>query len=142
MAIWLILAILVAFAVYVRLAPSDPVRWHKQAKPAAVETVKRKNGYIWRKVVDGDGVSEFRSVVGAAQKDPRTRVLAGSVEEGQITLISRTAVVGFPDYTTIGLYAMPDGTRYLEVYGRLRFGRSDLGVNTKRIKGWLAAAQL
>ena len=26
----------------------------------------------------------------------------------------------------------------LEVFARLRFGKSDLGVNTRRVKGWLA----
>ena len=52
--------------------------------------------------------------------------------------------MGFPDYTTIGVY---DGLiedadqRYLEINGRLRFGTLDFGVNAKRIKGWLRAVQ-
>ena len=62
-----------------------------------------------------------------------TQVLAGSVADGQVTYISRTRWIGFPDYTTVTL---DDGI--LEVFGRLRFGRSDFGVNAKRIKGWLA----
>ena len=142
MLFWIILAIVVAFAIYVRVAPSDAARWHKQAQPAGVEPVKLTKGYIWRKVVEGDGSAELAALTAVAEADPRTTVLAGSAADGQVTFISRTAVIGFPDYTTMGIYTMPDGTRYLEVYGRLRFGRSDLGVNTKRIKGWLAAAQL
>ena len=60
-------------------------------------------------------------------------VLAGSVEEGMVTYITRSAVFGFPDYTTV----RQRGDE-LEIYGRLRMGYSDLGVNGKRIDRWLA----
>ena len=50
-----------------------------------------------------------------------------------VTYITRTQVLGFPDYTT----AAQDGD-LLKVYARLRFGRSDLGANKERINGWLA----
>jgi len=49
-----------------------------------------------------------------------------------ITYVTRSRVFGFPDYTTVR-QAGPQ----LEIYGRLRFGRSDLGVNAARIDGWL-----
>jgi len=66
---------------------------------------------------------------------PRTEVVAGSLVEGQVTYVTRTKLMGYPDFTTIGVYGA--NPRYVEVYGRSRFGRSDLGVNAKRVNGWL-----
>ncbi len=51
-----------------------------------------------------------------------------------VTYITRTAVIGFPDYTTVRLR---DGR--VEIYGRARYGLSDLGVNAARIDSWLEA---
>lgn len=138
---WIVLLIVLAFLAYVRLAPSDPVRWHRQAAITGTETKQLKGGYIWRKVVSGDGRAEMQALDQAIMASGGTHRLAGSVEEGQVTYLSRTRVIGFPDYTTIGVYDV-EGQKVLEVYGRLRFGRSDLGVNANRIKGWLRAAQL
>ena len=63
----------------------------------------------------------------------RTERLAGSAEAGMATYVTRSKVFGFPDYTTI---RQRDGQ--LEIYGRLRFGKSDLGVNKARVESWLA----
>ncbi len=67
-----------------------------------------------------------------AQQTPRTTVLRGSVESGRITYVTRTKLIGFPDYTTVQL---EDGT--LMVHARLRFGRSDFGVNRARAERWI-----
>lgn len=142
MGFWIILLIIVVPLAYVRLAPSDPVRWHKAAKVAGAETIARPNAYIWRKTVDGDGIAELQALTEAATATERTTLLAGSVAEGQITFVTRSRVAGFPDYSTIGVYTLDEGTRVIEVNARLRFGKSDLGVNAKRVKGWVAAANL
>jgi hypothetical protein len=67
---------------------------------------------------------------------PRTTRLAGSVSEGRITWVTRSAVWGFPDYTTAE--ARADG---LYLQARLRFGREDMGVNAARLRDWLARLQ-
>ena len=72
----------------------------------------------------------------AARALPRTRVLAGSVNEGRITYVTRSKVIGFPDYTTV---EHSDGL--LRMHARLRFGRSDLGVNAERLRHLLTAAE-
>jgi uncharacterized protein (DUF1499 family) len=59
--------------------------------------------------------------------------LAGSVEEGRMTWVARSALWGFPDYITAEA-----GPKGLAVWSRLRFGRSDLGVNRARLEDWLA----
>jgi uncharacterized protein (DUF1499 family) len=52
--------------------------------------------------------------------------------KGAKLYVTRSAVFGFPDYTTLRRAG-----DQLEIYGRLRFGKSDLGVNATRIDGWL-----
>ena len=49
-----------------------------------------------------------------------------------ITYVTRSALFRFPDYTTVR-----HRDAQIEIYGRLRFGRSDLGVNAARIDRWL-----
>ena len=138
---WIVLLIVLALFAYIRLAPSDPARWHRQASVPEVETRQMKGGYVWRKPVDGDGRKALSALDQTAMAADRRSRLAGSVEDGQITYVSRSKVVGFPDYTTATLIDT-EGGKLLEVYGRLRFGRSDFGVNAKRVKGWVKAAQL
>jgi len=64
---------------------------------------------------------------------PRTRRLAGGVAEGSITWITRSALWGFPDYTTAEVQA--DG---LYIFARIRFGGGDGGVNAARLREWQA----
>jgi uncharacterized protein (DUF1499 family) len=59
-------------------------------------------------------------------------LLAGSAGEGMITFQTRSQLWGFPDHTTVAVQG-----DLLVIYGRLRFGKSDLGVNRARIAGWL-----
>ena len=137
---WIIVLLIVAGMAYVRLAPSDPAVWHKAATRDRMGEMPSAKGYLWREVVDGSGEAALAELDAVAMKTPRTQRLAGSVAEGQITYITRSQVFGFPDYTTVGVYGAPDN-RFLEIYGRLRFGRSDLGVNGNRIKAWRTALE-
>jgi uncharacterized protein (DUF1499 family) len=109
---------------YVRLAPSDPGRWH--VMPESLAPGDLAGGAV--RVVPGD-MAALDAIIRAT---PRTRVLAGDVAQGMITYVTRSRLFGFPDYTTV----RQDGET-LEIYGRLRFGKSDLGVNAARIDGWL-----
>jgi len=121
-----ILAI-VGFAAYVRLAPTDPAQWHTPI--GAAETVDG-NGWSARVVPDAKGL--LSDLHQATLDLPRTQLIAGSVGEGRLTYITRSKVMGFPDYTTIER----DGGQ-VKLYARLRFGSSDMGVNGKRLDGLL-----
>jgi hypothetical protein len=139
---WVLVILVVGVLAYVRLAPSDPDRWHVSSTVDGMGEVRSASGYLWRAPVEGDGKDQLRALHAVAMATPRTTRLAGSVEDGRITYITRSQWFGFPDYTTIGIYAAGGSAdRYLEINGRLRFGRSDLGVNGKRVKGWLSAIQ-
>ncbi|MDO9637656.1 MAG: DUF1499 domain-containing protein [Pseudotabrizicola sp.] len=136
----LIVAVLGLMA-FVRLAPDDPARWHVAQDGAGWAKAP------WDAVLSETGAARLRlSAAKAAPVDllarlddmalatPRTRRLAGSVAEGRITYVTRSALWGFPDYTTAE--AREDG---LYIHARLRFGREDMGVNADRLRAWLAA---
>lgn len=137
MVFWILAIMVVAVLAYIRLAPSDLARWHVQASGSDIGDHPRADGRVWRQEIVGNGRDQLRDLDRIILDTPRTTRLTGSVDAGQVTYVTRSAVMGFPDYTTVGVYG--DNPRYLEIYGRLRFGRSDLGVNAKRIEGWLAA---
>ncbi|WP_406644330.1 DUF1499 domain-containing protein [Aliisedimentitalea scapharcae] len=122
--------VVIAFG-YVRLAPSDPVFWHKLPEINADKDFKR--GVIRVVETGPDGLARLSQI---ATESPRTKILAGSIGDGMITFVTRTRVVGFPDYTTV----QQDGP-HLKIYARSRFGRSDLGVNRNRVEAWIAALQ-
>ena len=135
MGLMYVIGITVIFVVlllaYIRLAPSDASRWHVSV--TATTSADRTGGAIRVLRVDEGAL---RRVDAAARALPRTRMLAGSVEEGRITYITRSRWIGFPDYTTV---EHSDGL--LRMHARLRFGRSDLGVNAERLQRLLAAAE-
>ena len=127
-AVFLLVVLVVGFALWVRLAPSDPARWHVEPPQ---EAKSWSGGLVV--VIDGDR-ARFRRLVEVIEKTPRTKRLAGDIEGGRVTFITRSALWGFPDYTTI---AHADGR--IRILARLRSGRSDLGVNSRRVSQWLEA---
>jgi hypothetical protein len=135
-AILVLLAAVAAPAAYVRLAPLDPTRWHQAvAQDSLAGEVVAQEGSASLRLV-GDGPALLAELDALALSTPRTFRLAGSVTEGRITWVTRSALWGFPDYTTAEL--RPDG---VQVHARLRFGRSDMGVNAARLRDWLARLQ-
>ncbi|WP_415403074.1 DUF1499 domain-containing protein [Tateyamaria sp. SN3-11] len=127
----LITILVMCLLIYVRLAPTDAARWHVPV--TATASADRIGGAIR---VTQVGPEALARVDAAARALPRTQVVAGSVEEGRITYVTRSAVIGFPDYTTL---EYSDGL--LRMHARLRFGRSDFGVNRERLERLLVAAQ-
>ncbi len=127
--VWLLIAVVVGVGGYIRFAPSDPNRWH--VAPRGDASRNMKNGVLRVIQTGPDGLERFDGIVRNAA---RTSVLAGSTSDGMITYVTRTKIVGYPDYTT----AQQDGDT-LRIYARSRFGGSDFGVNKQRIDGWLDA---
>jgi len=139
----IVVFLLIALFGYVRIAPSDPATWHVDPADPALSTGPGRylvgpNGDIPSPVFDEAPGALLSRLAAIADETPRTRVLAGSPEEGRITFLTRSLIWGFPDYTTVAALPESDGSR-LVVYARLRFGREDMGVNRARVEGWLAA---
>jgi len=126
---WIGVIILLAVAgllLWIRFAPDDVARWH--AAPEAAEDRDMEGGVM--RAVPGD-LAALDAIIRA---EPRTHVLAGSVESGLVTYITRSKVIGFPDYTTV-----QQRGDTLALHARLRYGKSDMGVNKARVERWLAA---
>lgn len=124
------LAVIAGFG-FIRFAPTDVARWHKPVGDA-----ESTNGAGWSARVipaSSDLLSDLHQGMLALE---RTELVAGSVTDGRLTYITRSKLVGFPDYTTIE----QDGDQ-IKLYARLRFGRSDLGVNGKRLDGLIESVR-
>lgn len=119
------LALLAAF-LWVRSAPSDPARWHQLPDP---EPAPRGPGHVLARLEAQAG--DMAALDAIIRDTARTQVLAGSLEEGMITYVTRSTWWGFPDYTTLARRGDD-----LVLYARLRFGASDFGVNAARVGEW------
>ena len=136
--ILLALAVL-GFGAYVRLAPSDPARWHRITGPKPPGDYTQPNAFEAVRKLTGDPAATLAMADAVIRATPRTARLAGSVDEGRITYVTRSRLWGFPDYTTV--WTDP-GAATLHLHGRGGFGRGDLGVNQARIRGWLSQLNL
>ena len=134
----LFLIAVLALLAYIRLAPSDPVTWHialdprptilGAPSPEAVVTL-RGGAYM---DLPADSLPALKSI---AANTPRTQILTETADH--ITWITRSKLIGFPDYTTAQI--TPTG---VIVYARLRFGSGDMGVNAARLTAWRGALKL
>lgn len=132
--------IVLALQAYIRLAPTNPARWHVDPNMAGAEDAVENlpGGVRLARSFDAPPAEVLGAIDRIARATPRTRAIAGSVGEGMITYQTRSALWGFPDFTTIAAGAGPDGGTRLRIYARLRFGGGDMGVNAARVDSWLA----
>ena len=129
---------------YIRLAPSDPAVWHLSPDTAAEvgqgscldAIVTQTNGARVACLSSETPEALLSRLDQTALATPRTSRLAGTPQTGRVTWIIRTALMGFPDYTTAEATLTTTGSR-LDIYARQRFGGADFVVNTARLKAWL-----
>ncbi len=77
----------------------------------------------------------YAAIRRVAQTQPRTYLQVAYDDRLQAHYVARSAVFNFPDL--IAVQVNPDAT--LILWSRSAYGRSDLGVNRKRLTTWLAA---
>ncbi|MBE0412860.1 DUF1499 domain-containing protein [Yoonia sp.] len=130
----ILILLIVAGMAYVRLAPMDPARVHQASAPQPPGDYAATGGFTAVRTIIAPAAQVLATLEQRALATPRTRVVAGRVDQGMITFVTRSRIMGFPDYTTVQV----DGDT-LTIHGRLRFGQSDLGVNRARVQGWLDA---
>ena len=121
--IWLVVLLVLGALAFVRLAPTDVDKVHRAVQGTQDKTGK---GFCLR-VLPGEA-DLFGRIDAAMRGLERTQVVVGSVDEGRVSYVTRSKAVGFPDYTTV---EAADGQ--IKIYARLRFGRSDFGVNRARV---------
>ncbi|MEM7528182.1 MAG: DUF1499 domain-containing protein [Pseudomonadota bacterium] len=143
----LLVVLLAVFGLIVHGAEHDPNLWH--VDPREAPRTGQPNDYLVGPE-DSTAAQRDRDLTGApptplarfdrvAQQSPRVDVVAGSVDEGFITYVQRSALMGFPDYISVIAVAGPAGPSIV-VWSRSRYGYSDLGVNASRVEEWLAEA--
>lgn len=146
------MGLIIAFAIiaalgalaYIRLAPSDPAVWHISPftgavagqRPCANGIITQPNGARAACLSPETPETLLSNLDAIALASPRTTRLAGTPQTGRITWITRTALIGYPDYTTAEVSAAPAGSR-LDIFARQRFGLADGGVNAARLNAWL-----
>lgn len=141
---WIIAAlavVFIAFAVFVRASGGDQA-FHFD--PAKAEERGKQNDFIVSPT--GEGVdlaspvfemtpdalmARFKEIALAA---PNTALVAES--DGYATYVQRSKLMAYPDYISVRAVEAEGGSA-LFVYSRARYGRSDLGVNEKRVSAWL-----
>ncbi|MFW2543484.1 DUF1499 domain-containing protein [Primorskyibacter sp. 2E107] len=129
MVFFAILILAVGGLAWIRFAPSDPAVWN--VDPMVTADQDLASG-VRRRIDAEEG--RFVRLNGIILATPRTELLAGGPEAGRATYVTRSLWMGFPDYTTV-----QQSEDQLEIFARQRFGTSDMGVNRKRVDGWLQA---
>lgn len=125
-----VIVLMIGFALWVRIVPARPANWHRVPQVPNPGDTTTIGSHAHRRAASPADLARLDQIIRATA---RTRVMTGSVAEGMVTYETRSLLWGFPDYTTVHLDG-PD----MVIYGRLRFGRGDLGVNKARITRWLA----
>ena len=145
MALIIIVLVLAGFLAFVRLAPSDPEIWHVDPLTAK-KPWRKRNVFILRDdgsdpsppIYDVDAGTLAKAFDAFVMAKDRLERLAGSPDDLFVTYVARTKLIGYPDYVSVRFLPLDDGHASLAIFSRSRFGNSDLGVNRKRIEGWLA----
>ncbi|MBN2758918.1 MAG: DUF1499 domain-containing protein [Rhodobacteraceae bacterium] len=138
-----LLVVVVAGMGWVRLAPHDAARWHLD--PRRVARPASPNFFLLR-MGDGDAPAPLFDMTPADLAErvhnvataQGAKLLAGRVADGHMTYLSRSRLMGYPDYTTVLIEPAGDGAM-MTAFARARFGYSDMGVNRARLEGWIAA---
>ena len=138
----LFLGVVAGFLVWVRIAPSDPQRWHVDPQSAArprspnwaIAAPGEKHEAPVYRLAAGDLARAFDAFAAAR---PRTMRLAGTPEDGLMTYIVRSARIGYPDYVSVAFIDLGEGRSTLALFSRSHFGYGDQGVNRHRLAEWL-----
>ena len=142
MVCWLSIALVAGALLFIRIAPDDPLRWNVDPSAFKVwegdtsiepEIRQTPQGAIARWPGMRDAARVLGHLDDIALARPRTNLLAGSPKQGRMTWVTRTRLLGFPDYTTAQIGS--DGVLYL--WARQRYGNGDQGVNIERLGAWL-----
>jgi hypothetical protein len=83
----------------------------------------------------------FAAIRETAAVQMRTWPAALYSDRLQAHYVARSAVFNFPDLIMVQVVRNAPDSSGLIIYSRSVYGRSDLGVNRKRVETWLAALQ-
>lgn len=127
---FILAALCAGILLYIRFAPVDPEKFHVGIPETSDQDMS--NGAI--RVLTGQSPDALANVDSAARALPRTELLAGSVEQGRITYVTRSLIYGYPDITTV-----EQTGDTVKIRARRKFKLGDFKANRKRAERLLAA---
>lgn len=104
------------------MCPPDLCRARPDAKSPVFEMSAERLRARWKDMV---------------AKQPRIATLSESMDGMQIDYVQRSAMFRYPDLVTVRFVAVSPTRSTLAIYSRSIYGRSDFGVNRRRIETWL-----
>lgn len=135
--------VLIGLAAYARVVQIDPETYH--VDPETAPTPKVPGHILLRPgstseapiflMKAEDLAAKLNTVI---QATPRTRVLAGGLDQGYASFVTRSAIFSFPDIANVKVIDLGEGKSTVAILSRLRIGQMDFGVNEARVKSWLA----
>jgi uncharacterized protein (DUF1499 family) len=141
-----LLAVPVVSIAYIRLAPIKSGIWH--IDPAEFDASTVKNAYLLgansmkpapKFPVSAKVLAEIFHQMALAQHN--VNHIAGDPENGWMTYVQRSRVIGFPDFITVRIDPLAENRSSLTILSRSRFGQNDLGVNKARVMRFLKRLQ-
>ena len=121
---------------FVRLTPVDVAPYHVPPAPPAAGESDTINSFTTARTIATPPEDLLRVLRSMAVEQPRTRLVAGSVEDNLMTFETRSALMGYPDMTTV---TVTEGdVPLLVVHAQSVYGKGDMGVNKARVRDWLA----
>lgn len=132
-ALGLLTVLAVVGIIVVRTASHDPARWH--VDPLTVSEIDPLNQYLASSAITGDVETISAMLPDLLGGD----VLDGSYESGFVTVVVRTALIGFPDYVSVRIAERDADSSDVTLFSRSRYGKSDLGANKARVEEILSA---
>lgn len=154
-ALVVISAVSTGASIFIRRADIDAERWHvdpttaaptgnpnwfrvtPDAAPADRHPERDASAPVFDASVP-ELAEAFDSVVLA---EDRVEVVAGSAAEGFVTYVQRSTFFAFPDFVSVTFTEVAGGGSSFAVFSRSQYGKSDLGVNEKRVRRWVAATE-
>lgn len=134
--------IVIFAAVAFRVMPMDAARYH--IRPALAVPPSTPNFALTvgdEALVLPRNLADVAADVALKAASDGAVLLAGQPEDGFVTYVYRSRLMGFPDALSLTLDPTDEGGTRVQIFSRSSFGYSDLGVNAARVADWVAALQ-
>ena len=131
--------IVVGLRLYMGRVAEDQLRPGEDVAIAALRGPLAANAFLACPpvfAVSADRLAEYWTQMIAAE--PRLVQVAAEPGQRRSVLIQRSALFRFPDLVTVEFVALAPDRSSLALYSRARYGRSDFGVNRRRVLRWLS----
>ena len=125
------------------LPPPEPVDFRSLALPRspnaclAAPAGAHPEAHLSTPPLPVSAATAWPALRGFGRRFPRTYPLAEWPGRRQAQWVERSALLNFPDVIAAELADGPDGAAGLFLFSRSLFGRSDFGVNRRRVQAWI-----